>query len=59
MTETIKEFLVSYIGQYEYIEGAGIAGIDFVWICSFLLLLHLCIVFFKMLKEFFKGVFRL
>lgn len=58
----VKTLLVSIIGSYspDITSGVqGLAQVDWVWICSFILVLALTVVFFKMVKEFFKGVFRL
>lgn len=58
----VKNLLESIIGTYtpDVTSGVqGLAQIDWVWICSFVLVLALTVVFFKMVKEFFKGVFRL
>ena len=56
----VKDLLISIIGNYvPDLTVQGIASIDWVWVCSFLLLLHLTIVFFKGLKHIFQGVLKL
>lgn len=56
---TLKDLVVQIIGQYSPdIACEGIAQIDWVWVGAFLILLHLTIVFFKSIKEIFKGVLK-
>lgn len=56
----VKDLLLSIIGNYvPDLTVTGIASIDWVWICSFLLLLALTIIFFKSIKHIFKGVLKL
>lgn len=58
---TIKQLLESFLGSYTTdISGntSGIAQLDIVWICSFILLALLTSWFFKFIKELFKELFR-
>lgn len=56
---TLKDLIVQIIGQYNPdITCEGIAQIDWVWVGAFLILLNLTIIFFKSIKEIFKGVLR-
>lgn len=53
-----KDYLVQFIGQYQPdLTCQDWGQIDWVWICSFILMLHLIIFFFKGVKSIFKKLF--
>ena len=59
--QTFKEMLIALLGQYtpDLTEGlTGIAQLDWEWIASFILLLHVVILFFKCIKHIFEDIFR-